>query len=339
MPKPIHINKFPGMDNVSSQPQVRAVPGADDGSKQAQPSVIQNMDVTRDGGLEVRDGVTAWLSLAGAHSLFSNGSEFFCAAAHTTTPERLCKISPTGVVTTLSATAGLNDPLFFVHIAGRLFISSRSWNGVYENGVVRPWGAEYSNDPADYASAISSESLTLQGVINAPKMENLCLAGGRIFGTNGTKLHYNDPPLAYEMYRRDTYHEFPDELVMVAQTNLGLYIATADNVWFTGSLDPNEFILSVVAGGVIPGTLQYLAEYKGINNVPIWLSEKGIQAGVNGGVESLTVNTTKISHTAARAASIITADRRYLSSFIAPSDASFGDTVLGEVVRNGSLIT
>lgn len=324
MTKPIHIDKFPGMNNVDKQSQLR---------------VVHNLNITEDQKLKQRDGFALWLALTGGHSLYSTGSEFFCVRQGTTTPERLCRISPDKAITHVCDIDGSGDPLFYVQVGTRLFISSKGWNGVYENSTVRAWGAEHSDDPADYAAINSSEELLMLGDIKAPFMENLALAGGRIFGTVGEKVYYNDPPLAYEMFRADTFHPFTAEITMVAVSNGGLYFGSDKAVWFAVGFDPAEWSFSRVSGGVIPGTLQYLEEYKGINNVPVWLDEYGVQVGLNGTVMPLTKKAIKIDHTAARAASLLASDGRYVSSMLAPPDASFGDLVTCEVVRNGKLIT
>jgi hypothetical protein len=327
MSKPIHTDRFPGMNNVEDDSLVRAVLNMD---------VLPGGDEKNPGGeLEIRKGYALWQALAGAHSLFSNGAEFYCAAGTS-----LKKVSPGKVITTLATIAGVDDPLFFIQVGARLFMSSRSWNGIYDLGVVRQWGAEYSDDPEHYSDASTSEEFIQQGNTVAPFMENLALAGGRIFGTVGSKLHYSDPPLAYEMYRRDTFLEFTADLVMVAVSNAGLYMASADTTWFAQGFDPENFQQTVVGGGVIPGTLQYLESYKGVNNVPIWLDKDGVQAGIQGAVMPLTKNRVRIDHTDARAASHYNAkDGRFMASMIAPPDAAFGDIVTCEVVRNGKLIT
>lgn len=329
--KPIHMDAFPGMNNVVKDAPIRA---------------ILNMDVASEGTekkpggpLVKRAGYSLWQALAGAHSLFCDGSQFFCVRTGTTTMERLCRIAPDKTITHVCDIAGSGDPLFYLQIDGRLFISSRNWNGICEDGVVRDWGTEFSDDPADYDTAASSEELMLMGTIKAPLMENLALAGGRIFGSVGKRVYYNDPPLAYEMFRADTFHEFTDEIVMIAVSNAGMYFASAATTWFTPGFDPHEFVPVVVGDGAIPGTLQYLDDFRQMNNVPVWLDSDGIQAGMQGTVIPVNKNSVRIDHGGMRAASHLTADGRFVSSMPTPDVAYAGDSVTCSIIRNGVLIT
>jgi len=337
---PIYTDKFSGMNNADSNSALSlsmkqlSVKDAAGGVR-----MIHNMDVQPSGDLTKREGFTVWQSLIGAHSLFSTGLEFFCVRQGTTTPERLCKIDLSKTITHICDIVGAGDPMFYVQIGTRLFMSSKNWNGVYENGAVRAWGAEYSDDPADYAGAESSEELMLMGDTKAPCMENLTHVGARIFGTVGNKVYYNDPPLAYEMFRKDTFHEFAEPITMIAVAPDGLYFHSTKTSWYAAGYDPENFKFTVVGDGSIPGTLQYLAEFKNTTNVPVWLGDDGVEVGLGGEITSLTQDIIKIDHTEARAASVYTKDKRYLSSMVAPPDAAINDAVTCEVIRNGKLIS
>lgn len=337
---PIYTDKFSGMNNADPNSALAlsmkqlSVKDAAGGVR-----MIHNMDVRPSGDLIKREGFTAWQTLTGAHSLFSTGLEFFAVRQGTTTPERICKIDQSKTVTHICDIVGAGDPMFYVQVGTRLFMSSKNWNGVYENGAVRAWGAEYSDDPADYAGAESSEELMLMGDTKAPFMENLTHVGARIFGTVGKKVFYNDPPLAYEMFRADTFHEFAEDIVMIAVAPDGLYFHSTKTSWYGAGYDPENFKFNVVGSGAIAGTLQYLTEFKNATNVPVWLNRDGVQAGLGGEITPLTLDVIRIDHTDTRAASHYSQkDKRYFSSMIAPPDAAIGDTVTCEVVRNGKLI-
>lgn len=330
--KPIRINGFPGLNNVDSTALIKSLLNMDalPGGTEKEPG----------GPLAKRDGFSLWLALAGAHSLWADiDGTLYCAAAGTTSLERLVKIDRNKGITTICDITGSGLPLYFVRVADRLFISSAAWNGVYQNGAIRAWGEEYSDDLADFTNIEGSEELLTHGAINAPQMENLALAGGRIFGSVGSRVYYNDPPFGYEMYRRDAFHDFSGDLTMIAQTAAGLYFATDHVTWFASGLDPEQFQFTIVGDGAVPGSLQYLENFKGQANVPVWVSPTGVQAGIQGQVIPLTQNAVRFD-VGGRAASY--QDQRHGGHYVTTMplpDVGFGDQATCEVFRNGALIT
>lgn len=331
MADPIHTDAFPGMNNVDPDAAVRTILNMD--------VIAEGTEKKPGGPVEKRAGYSPWQSLVGAHSLWADadGSMFYCAAG-VTSLEALYRIDRNKTITLLSAITGLGSPMFYQRVADRLFISSASWCGVYQYGAIRSWGAEFSDDLAAFEDISGSEELMTHGVISAPAMENLCLAGGRIFGSIGNRAYYNDPPFAYEMFRRDSFHEFAGNLTMIAATAFGLWFASADTTWFASSLNPSEFVFSVVGDGAVPGSLQYLNEFRQMNNVPVWISKSGMQAGMQGQVVPLTEQAVKFD-VAGRAASYQEQklNGHYVANMPLP-DVGFGDAATCEVFRAGKLI-
>ena len=209
MAKPINISAFPGMNNVNK----------------AGIRTVLNMDAGADQFLTQRDGYALWLAMTDPHSLVADSMSLFCAAAGTASIESLWGISSQGDKTEVCAINGKGHPLSYIFTPDRIYISSRAWNGIYEYlaGTVRAWGAAYSDDPASLIDATSSEPMMTLNVTGAPLMENLCMAGSRIFGSVGVRVHYNDPPFAFEMFRPDTFLEFDGEIVMIAKSAAGMY--------------------------------------------------------------------------------------------------------------------
>lgn len=313
--------------------------------------VVHNMDVTTDKKLRRREGYALWHGLEGSHSLFFDGEVFFCAAKGSASPESLYKVTLNKEVTEIGPITGAAEQLYYIPLNGRMYISSKLWNGIYEDGVIRPWGYSYGDDPAALENASSSEEQITLNTIAAPCMENLALAGGRIFGSAGRKLWYNDPPLAYEMFRPDTFHEVDGEITMVAPEGKGgvfaregLYIATSTATWFAEGYDPENWVFAAVGDGAIPGTFQYVSSLKldnrSYNNVPVWLNRHGVQAGIGGVVQNVSKGKVRFEATG-RAASFYReqAGGQYLSTFMQPPEVGFGDSITCEVVRAGKLIT
>ena len=334
-PKPIIVKEFPGMNNVARQ----GVMGTTSDGKQnlAAVKAVLNMNTTTDRKLEKRAGYALWRSLPGAHSLWFDGKDFLCAARGTASLESLYRVSMDKLVTEICPITGLGEPLYYLPASGVVYISSRMWNGVYASGAVRHWGSEYGDDPALLDDAGSSEKMMLLNTSGPPCMENLCLAGGRIFGSVGSRVHYSDPPMALEMYRPDTYHDFSDTITMIAVADDGMFFASADQTWFATGHDPLAWEFTLVGKGAIPGSLQYKPQQHA-NNIPMWLNKQGVQIGTRGVLQA-TEEKVRFD-TAGRAASVFKKQGggQYLSSFIQPPDVGFGDSATCEIVRNGKLL-
>ena len=336
MAKPIRTTKFPGMDNVQRQ-GFRQGEGTEEATTPL--PVVLNMQVTTDQKLVKRMGFSLWQAMPGVHSLFWTGNEFLCAAAGSASLESLWLVKRDKTMTELSPISGVGDPLFYIPVNGLVYISSRNWNGVYEDGAVRSWGESFGDDIAEQDASANSEEMMLLNTIPAPPMENLLLAGGRIFGNFGARLWYNDPPMAYEMFRPDAFRDFPEPLTMIAKSVDGMYFASAERTWFAQGFDPAGWKLDTVGDGAVPGSLQVIPQLGNANSVPVWVNHNGVQAGVGGGVQQVTQDKVRFDATG-RAASLYRdqAGGQYLTNFPQPSDVGFGDSATCEVVRNGKLI-
>lgn len=346
--KPISIAGFAGMNNVDRISQV---------------PLVLNMDTTPDKRLETRDGYTLFYTLADVHSLATDGLSLFCAGKGTASLESLYKLTPQKVLTELAAIRGKGDPLYYVLFPDKVFISSRSWNGVYDYATVRPWGTPANASP-DLTDIYNSEQMLPLNSGPPPYMENLCLAGGRIWGTRGSNVHYNDPPMAYEMYRPDTFLPFTEPLTMIAKTHSGMYFASETTTWFGTGFDPLEMAFTQVGDGALAGSLQYIPNYKNDTDVPIWTGRDGIFVGMQGTVMHITSE--QVNFAGSGKVASLFRDKggviQYLSnSLLSPGEAlatqvfktgrfsetatkndgdtaGFGDSVSCEVYRNGQPI-
>lgn len=322
--KQIVFDAFPGMNNVMRQSPFKAV---------------LNMDVTDDRRLIQRPGFRQWLALPGAHSLFTDGLDLFCVATGTASLESLWKVTPHQEATEIGPIRGKGYPVFSVVMPGRIYLSSKVWNGIYDYTVLRPWGAIYSDDPAALTDYYSSEPMMTLNAIPAPCMENLCRCGSRIWGTVGNRVYYNDPPLAYELFRPEGFLEFSEPLTMIARVPDGIFFASATKTWFGAGYDPTDMGFIEIGNGALSGSLQYAPTFRGLSDVPIWTARDGIYAGVGGRLVALTKE--RIRFDASGPASSLYRMKdgapQYLTNFGLPGEVGFGDSVTCEIFRKGTI--
>lgn len=334
---PIIIKTFPGMNNVA-QRQGRT---EDFVRNTIIPQIILNMYVTPDGKLIIRQGSALLVALEDTHSLTSDGIDLFCAGKGTISPESIWKVSTTGTKTEISAINGKLNPISYIFVNNKGYMSSKVWNGVYEysTDAIRGWGSTYGDDVVMIDNLVSSEEMLTLNVKPAPYMENLCLWGSRIWGSIGNVLHYSEP-LAFEWFRNENTIPFLQDITMVAEGNNGLYVSSDSLTWFMSGMNPEEMTMKIVGDGSVPGSLQYCDFAKFGDGTPVWTSKSGIVAGVAGGIKPLTSGRIRFDING-RASSLFSNKGgvpQYLSSFGLPSTATFGDSVTTEVVRNGKLI-
>lgn len=312
----------------------------------AQSGVTQllNLDTTPDKKLLPRTGYTAWATIPEAHSLFAGNGCLFCAGRGTAL-ENLFRININGQITEICALPGKGDRLSYVGLPDRVYISSRSGNAIYEYATdsVRQWGEDYAGSPVDLLDGSSSEEMLFHGAIAAPRMENILLHGGRIWGSVGNRVYYSEV-LGYELFREDAYIEFPEAVTMVAGINEVTIIGTTGSTYFGTGVDPQEMIWDATGIGAVPGTLQYLPHFQSETNVPIWLDERGVSAWLQGNIIPLTKERLKLSADpgAAGAATLRTINgaAQYLVSAPLPpvEGSAFQDSTSCEVFRNGKLV-
>ena len=330
---PLVFRKFGGRRTI---PKVGNTPGTEDFS----PYLLLNMDTQIDGRLEKRDGYEKAVNLQDAHSLFADGAYLFCIGKGTGSPESLWRIDATHGAVEVSAIRGKGFPMGYVSVNEKIYLSSKAWNGIYDSATatVGAWGSDQTDDLSGLADMATSEEAFPLHVRKAPYMENLCQHGGRIFGSTGKHLVFSDP-FAFEWFRDENFLPFPEEILMVASTPVGLYVGATHTTWFLRGTNPGEMALSRVGTGVLAGSLQYGSFEKFGQDIPLWVSKEGIMAGVEGAVVPLTANKVRfdISGRAASAFRFRNGEPQYLAGFPLP-EASLGDAVTADVVRNGKLI-
>ena len=125
----INISGFSGMNNL--------VPSFFGGKGIVSPRVLLNADADRSGKLVKRDGLTQYLALSGAHSLWACDDAMLCAAGN-----RLYSISNGAAASVATITGTVGEPLSYALAEGRIYVSNAYWKGVFDpvTKTVSDWG-------------------------------------------------------------------------------------------------------------------------------------------------------------------------------------------------------
>jgi hypothetical protein len=147
----------------------------------ASPRVILNADIDLVGRLNARKGKTLFLTLAGAHSLWSCPSCMLCAAGNT-----FYRIKQGAKVTlgTISGPAG--TPLSYAEAEGKVYASNPYWCGVYDPAAntLSSWGVSLPPGP-----------MLLSGTGNLPAgVYHVCMTN-----VSGTDISGNGPIVKIEL--------------------------------------------------------------------------------------------------------------------------------------------
>lgn len=183
----------------------------------------------------------------------------------------------------------------------------------------------------------------------APNLSNLCLHGGRVWGSVGELLYYSQP-FGYEWFNLfSSYFVFNTDILMVARTSYGLFIGFEDQVIFMTGTDPAKMKPTKVGDGVVKGSLCYADRIPDLgDNVPVWMTRSGFVAAdrpvrAYGEGRTLALAQTKIKFdVGSQAASLfrlVDGGPQILTSFQGGSTVGLGDQVTVEVIRMGRVFT
>ena len=141
----ININSMTGMNNLSSTLFEReGVSVLFDKEGVSTPRVLLNVDVTAAGKIVKRDGISLFLSLPGAHSLWACDSCLLCSACGF-----LYDLS-SGLAVEVCAIHGLQtERLDFLMVEDLVYISNQYWKGVFNPATknLSTWGIEIPDAP------------------------------------------------------------------------------------------------------------------------------------------------------------------------------------------------
>jgi len=144
-------------------------------------------------------------------------------------------------------------------------------------------GGEYylvgnTNDISSITSVYNSIPLPSLDVIPPPRMTNLCLFAGRIWGIVGKKLYYSEAGV-YEWFKNsNSFDEFYEVLVGVSVIDSGIYVHSKDTNWVLIGTDPLKMQKKRIGNGTITGTVIY-TKMPELGQVPVWIGRKGLTIG------------------------------------------------------------
>ena len=133
----INVNGFIGMNNMN--PSFYAKKGI------GMPRLILNADVDSSGKIDKRDGLTAYIVMSNAHSLWSCEYCMLCAA------EGFLYDISTGVPVAVAygIQSSEDEPLNYAFVEDKVYISNQYWNGIYNpfTRLVSAWGIDLPSQP------------------------------------------------------------------------------------------------------------------------------------------------------------------------------------------------
>jgi hypothetical protein len=136
------------------------------------------------------------------------------------------------------------------------------------------------------------QPLPTLGITTVPLLKHLALAHGRLWGVQGADLYYSEP-FRYEWFKAANAERFRGDLSMVAPYHNGVFVSSLTDTWSIKGTNPEEWEVSRVGDGAVPGSLMYAPNIAGGHleiarkvfwmPSPVWMSPVGIVAGTNTG--------------------------------------------------------
>jgi hypothetical protein len=137
----------------------------------------------------------------------------------------------------------------------------------------------------------TASPLPTHGVTGPPAMAHCVQAHGRVWAACGKKVYYSFP-FQPEWFHPGWYLPFPEDIVLIAPTNEGLFVNSKTSTWYLDGHEPGKMKKSLVGEGAIPGTLT-TAQIEGggyeisrkLSQIPtpVWANRSGIVTGTNTG--------------------------------------------------------
>lgn len=241
------------------------------------PYFIHNMEINPDGSLIGRRKFMKLIDLPFCHSPFKISDEFYLVASNQNGYDKLYLFDRVNnFLKLLVETGSPNSRFYYCRVDERVFISNRFWNGIYliDSQEVVSWGPRVSftlreaKDASEYAFV---------NAISMPKVENLVLYKGRIFGSQGKRLWFTEA-LFYEVTYPDYYFEFSEDINLVLTDGAFLVVVTDNHTYSCAPLETESFnlVMRIFDVGGYKGSGFV---YKGI---PVWINGRGLVVFLDG---------------------------------------------------------
>jgi hypothetical protein len=161
--------------------------------------------------------------------------------------------------------------------------------------ITQPNGGAFFLATVGAGGAITSpyyaQPLPTLSVMPPPALTCLFAFAGRLWGASGKKLYYSEE-FQFENFKLANTFPFPEDIVLAAPFNEGVYVNSMDKTWLLKGADPAKMGLELAGIGAIPGTLVYVRVEGGGYEIskklsqlpsPAWMSPTGIVLGTQTG--------------------------------------------------------
>lgn len=159
--------------------------------------------------------------------------------------------------------------------------------------ITQPNGSEFFLAPVEAGGYITSpyytQPLPTFEVAPPPPLTCLTLAFGRLWGACGKKVYYSNE-FQFEHFRSGSYLPVPEDVVLIAPVNSGLFVNSRTSTWLFKGTTPEKMAMEHLGEGAIPGTLAWAMVEGGAYEpkrarslCPMWVSPKGAVLGKDSG--------------------------------------------------------
>lgn len=240
--------------------------------------VAVNIDITNEGKIERRVGITATDINYSTHSLFTGINDTYFVSGSTL---YALNTDFTSTVVVSGITSGY--PMSYCDVLDRTYYCNTRQKGYIRHRSNNSWIAGTYVGPDTYR------------VFSDPPIGSLLsLYKGRMFIAKDSTLWYSEP-FAYNMFdMARSYIWFEQPITSILPVEDGIFVS-ADKVYFLRGNQPIEFVQSVISlypvigktGVIVQG--ENLLDKSYIGKCAIWTSQDGIFLGFgNGQVKNLT---------------------------------------------------
>lgn len=169
-------------------------------------------------------------------------------------------------------------------VVGKIvYCSSHNGDTVYEVGMTTGSTMHFGD-----SSLRLQRPLTTMHYGKPPIGTEVAIYRGRAYVAVGNLVFYS-APFGLELFKLNEYFALPSRVTMIAPAEDGLFIGTErETAWYSGADPEGMTVVQRHDTGAIEGTVTRIpiGNLKGLSgefDVPVWLSEEGICAGLPGG--------------------------------------------------------
>lgn len=296
----VTYDTFAGLKNTVAEE--RLSPGGSDRSGKkigAELFRALNIDIDDAGEIKRRRGRVK-VSSGNFHSLHRINDTVFVVK-----DGNLCRLLPSYAVSVLKYGVGL-DPVSYVKVDDEVFFSSRTTSGVVslKDFTVSEWGHESTDggqgrwlspvvNPSDDLPAVRGKLLGAP-----PNADYLAYLNGRIYLSSGKTLWATELFLYHYVDKTRTFISFESDITGVAAVTDGLYVGTAEAVYFLSGPFGQMGRIKLADVGMVPGSMvevpaDVVRGSSSSRNAVMYMTRLGVFVGLDGG-DSLNITQSRV---------------------------------------------